>query len=51
MITKTRQGMSLIEVIMYIALFSLLLSTFISYAYAIGMQNMTLITNIDHAYE
>jgi hypothetical protein len=43
-------GMTLIEIILYICLLSVLLSGFISYAYGIHMQNSSLLYDIENSY-
>jgi Tfp pilus assembly protein PilE len=50
MIYKNR-GMSLIEVIIYSALLSLLMTTSVAYAYSIHEQNMNLMLEIHDEYK
>lgn len=45
-----KQGITLIEMLIYIALLSLLLGGFINCAYAIHLQDIQLIDDINDAY-
>ena len=45
------EGITLIEVLIYVALLSFLLSGFINCAYVIHIQNITLINEINDSYK
>ncbi len=49
-VLKYRKGMTLIEVLVYTALLSFLLSSFIWYVYIIHVQNIKLIDEINDSY-
>lgn len=48
---KYNKGITLIEILIYIALLALLLGGFINFAYAIHMQNIKLMDDINASYE
>lgn len=47
---KPKQGMTLIEVLLYIALLSMLLFGFISYLYSLNEGSMDLFSEVSNAY-